>query len=163
MDSEWWKTVLTGNDQLRQRVAFALSELFVVSSENVDGQGINYYMNTLAKDAFTNWHTIMNDVTLSPAMGIYLNMLNSRKPSATLIANENFARENMQLFNLGLDLLNEDGSLKLNSNGNPIPAYTEAQVQAFARVYTGWTFANPDGSTPSGLTERRTIITPWSP
>ena len=150
-DSEWWDAVLTGNDQLRQRVAFALSELFVVSSEDVDGQGINYYMNTLANDAFTNWYTIMNDVTLSPAMGIYLNMLNSQKPSATLIANENFARENMQLFNLGLDLINQDGSLQLDANGNPIPAYTQAQVQAFARVYTGWTFANPDGSTPSGL------------
>ena len=82
-------------------------------------------------------------------MGNYLNMLNSAKP-ATIngvgqIANENYAaRELMQLFTLGLDLLNQDGSLQLDGNGNPmIPAYTEAQVQAFARAYTGWTYALP--------------------
>jgi len=149
LESEWWKTVLTGNDQLRQRVAFALSEIFVVSSDTVTGQGINAYANMLANDAFTNWYTIMNDVTLSPAMSIYLNMENSYKPNATQIANENFARENMQLFNLGLDLLNGDATLQINANGNPTPAYTEAQVQAFARAFTGWTFANLDGSTPS--------------
>ena len=151
LESEWWQAVLTGNDQLRQRVAFALSEIFVVSSAVITGQGINDYANTLANDAFTNWYTIMNDVTLSPAMGQYLNMLNNQKPTATLIADENFARENMQLFNLGLNLINQDGSPKLDANGNPIPTYTEAQVQAFARVYTGWTYANADGSTPTGL------------
>ena len=124
-DSEWWHAVLTGDDQLRQRVAFALSELFVVSSEDVDGQEVQLLLNPLATDAFTNWYTIMNDVTLSPAMGIYLNMFNSRKPTGTLIANENFARENMQLFNLGLDLINQDGTLQLVANGNPIPVYTK--------------------------------------
>ena len=150
-ESSWWNAVLTGNDQLRQRVAFALSQLFVVSSDTVPGTGINYYHNLLAADAFTNWYTIMTDVTLSPAMGIYLDMLNSVAPSSpTLIADENYARENMQLFNLGLDLINQDGSLQLDGNGNPIPAYTQAQVQAFARAYTGWVFANADGSTPSG-------------
>ncbi len=145
--SEWWQTAITGNDQLRQRVAFALGQLFVVSTNTITGYEAQPYMNLLAQDAFSNWYTIMNDVTLSPAMGIYLNMLNSAKPTATLIANENYARENMQLFNLGLDLINQDGSLQY-ANGNPIPAYTEAQVQAFARAYTGWTFANQDGSTP---------------
>ena len=151
LESEWWQAVLTGNDQLRQRVAFALSEIFVVSSDVVTGQGINDYANTLANDAFTNWYTIMNDVTLSPAMGQYLDMLNNQKPTATLIADENFARENMQLFNLGLNLINQDGSPKLDANGNPIPTYPEAQVQAFARVFTGWTYANANGSTPTGL------------
>ena len=150
-ESSWWNAVLTGNDQLRQRVAFALSEMFVVSSDSVAGQGLTYYHNLLAADAFSNWYTIMNDVTLSPAMGIYLDMVGSYKPTGTLIADENYARENMQLFNLGLDLLNQDGSLQLDGNGNPIPAYTEAQVQAFARAYTGWTYANPDGSTPSSF------------
>jgi uncharacterized protein (DUF1800 family) len=88
-------------------------------------------------------------------MGYYLNMLNSTKPTGTLSANENYARENMQLFNMGLDLLNQDGSLQLDGNGNPIPAYTQAQVQAFARAFTGWTYANADGSTPS--------VTNWVP
>ena len=78
-------------------------------------------MNMLAADAFTNWYTIMNDVTLSPAMGIYLNMLNSQAPTATLIANENYARENMQLFNLGLDLINQDGSLQLDGERQSHP------------------------------------------
>jgi uncharacterized protein (DUF1800 family) len=151
VESEWWQTVLTGNDQLRQRVAFALSELFVVSSDDVSGWGIQYYHNLLATDAFTNWYTIMNDVSLSPAMGIYLNMVNSRAAAPGQIANENFARENMQLFNMGLDLINQNGTSQLDSYGNQIPAYTEAQVEQFSRVFTGWTFANTDGSTPSAL------------
>ena len=150
-ESEWWQTVITGNDQLRQRVAFALSQLFVISTDTVTGWDVQYYMNTLAQDAFSNWYTIMNDVTLSPGMGHYLDMLNSAKPTPTLIADENYARENMQLFNLGLNLINQDGSLQLDANGNPIPTYTEAQVQAFARAYTGWTYANADGSTPAGF------------
>jgi uncharacterized protein (DUF1800 family) len=91
----------------------------------------------------------MKDVTLSPAMGAYLNMLNSAKPSGTEIANENYARENMQLFTIGLDLLNPDGTLQSDSNGNAIPAYTEAQVQAFARAYTGWTYAAATGGVPT--------------
>ncbi len=100
-ESEWWQTAVTGNDQLRQRVAFALGQLFVTSSDTIQGGGMQYYANLLASDAFTNWYQIMNDATLSPAMGIYLNMVNSAKQSGTLIANENFARENMQLFSLG--------------------------------------------------------------
>ena len=152
VESEWWHTVITGNDQLRQRVAFALSEIFVVSSGNtVPGWAMQPYLNMLASDAFTNWKQIMHDVTLSPAMGIYLDMLDSAKPTGTLIADENYARENMQLFNLGLNLINQDGTLKLDANNNPIPTYNETQVQAFARAFTGWTYANADGSTPSGF------------
>jgi len=82
-------------------------------------------------------------------MGAYLNMLNSAKAPAGQIANENYPRELMQLFTIGLDELNQDGSLQLDGNGNPIPTYTEAQVQAFARAYTGWTYANADGSAPT--------------
>jgi uncharacterized protein (DUF1800 family) len=89
----------------------------------------------------------MKDVALSPAMGGYLNMLNSAAPAAGQIANENFARENMQLFTLGLNQLNQDGTLQLDGSGNPIPTYSQAQVQAFARAYTGWTLANTNGST----------------
>ena len=151
-ESEWWQTVITGNDQLRQRVAFALSQLFVVASGTTEpGWAMQPYLNMLASDAFTNWYQIMNDVTLSPAMGIYLDMLDSAKPTGTLIADENYARENMQLFNLGLNLIYQDGSPQLDANGNPIPAYSEAQVQAFARAFTGWTYANPDGSTPTSF------------
>ncbi len=148
--SEWWQTVLTGPDQLRQRVAFALSEIFVVSTDSINARAVTTYHNMLANDAFTNFYTIMHDVSLSSAMGGYLNMLNSYKPSTVngvvQIANENYSRELMQLFTVGLDLLNPDGTLQLDANGQPIPVYTEAQVQAFARAYTGWTYANATGS-----------------
>ena len=148
-ESEWWQTVLSGPDQLRQRVAFALSELFVISSDSVSAETITYYHNTLAQDAFTNFYSIMNDVTLSPGMGNYLNMLNSAKAPAGQIANENYPRELMQLFTIGLDILNGDGSLQLDGNGNPIPTYTQDQVQAFAKAYTGWTYATSTGGVPS--------------
>jgi uncharacterized protein (DUF1800 family) len=152
-ESEWWQAVLTGNDQLRQRVAFALSQTWVISTDSVLGNAIPQYQNIFLNDAFTNWFQIMQDVTRNPGMGIYLNMAQSAAAAAGSgqIANENYAREDMQLFNMGLYLLNQDGTLQLDANGNPIPAYTEAQVQAFARVFTGWTFANSDGSTPPWL------------
>jgi len=144
--SEWWQTMLTGPDQLRQRVAFALSEMFVVSTNSVNARAVTTYQNTLANDAFGNFYNIMQDVTLSPAMGAYLNMLNSAKPATGQIANENYARELMQLFTTGLYMLNQDGTPQLDSSGNTIPVYTELQVQAFARAYTGWTYANATGT-----------------
>jgi uncharacterized protein (DUF1800 family) len=147
--SEWWQTVLTGPDQLRQRVAFALSEIFVVSTDSINARAVTPYQNILAKDAFTNFATIMKDVSLSPAMGGYLNMLDSNKPAAGQIANENYPRELMQLFTTGIDLLNSDGTLQLDTSGNPIPVYNEAQVQAFARAYTGWTYAAAGGGAPA--------------
>jgi uncharacterized protein (DUF1800 family) len=147
--SEWWQAALADDDQLRQRVAFALSEIFVISSYNVNATTITYYHNTLARDAFTNFSTIMHDVSLSPGMGIYLNMLNSAKASKGQIANENYARELMQLFTIGLDQLNLDGTPQMDASGNTIPTYNEAQVQAFARAYTGWTYANASGGSPT--------------
>jgi len=144
-ESEWWQTVLTGPDQLRQRVALALSEIFVISSDSVNATTITYYHNTLAQDAFGNFQTIMHDVSVSPGMGAYLNMLNSAKAPTGQIANENYARELMQLFTIGLYELNSDGTQKQDANGNPIPTYTQDQVQAFAKAYTGWTYATSSG------------------
>jgi uncharacterized protein (DUF1800 family) len=148
--SEWWQTAVTAPDQLRQRVAFALSEMFVVSTNSISPYAVTPFQNLLATDAFANFSTVMKDVTLSTAMGNYLNMLNSAKPATingvAQIANENYARENMQLFTIGINLLNPDGTPQLDSNGNMIPAYTQAQVQAFARAYTGWTYANTNGT-----------------
>ncbi|MGB7266349.1 MAG: DUF1800 domain-containing protein, partial [Terracidiphilus sp.] len=148
-ESEWWQTVLNGPDQLRQRVAFALSEIFVISSDTDNATTITYYHNMLAQDAFTNFYTIMHDVSVSPGMGAYLNMLNSAKAPAGQIANENYPRELMQLFTIGLDELNSDGSLQLDGSGNPIPNYTQDQVQAFAKAYTGWTYATSAGGVPT--------------
>ncbi len=138
---------LNNSDQLRQRVALALSEIWVTSNVTVPPQGMAPYMRLLLQDAFGNYRTLMNDVTLSPAMGLYLNMVDNDKPSATGHANENYARELMQLFTLGLDLLNDDGTPQLDSSGNPIPTYTQANVQTFARAYTGWTYPTQTGQT----------------
>jgi uncharacterized protein (DUF1800 family) len=151
--SEWWQASITAPDQLRQRVAFALSEMFVISTNSVNARSVTPFQNLLTTDAFANFYTVMHDVTLSTGMGAYLNMLNSAKPATVngvaQIANENYSRENMQLFTIGLDLLNPDGTLQVDSSGNPIPAYTQAQVQAFARAYTGWTYATATGGSPT--------------
>jgi uncharacterized protein (DUF1800 family) len=147
----FWQNALTANDQLRQRVAFALSEIFVVSTNEVNARSIPSYQNVLLNDAFGNFQQIMTDVTLSTAMGAYLNMLNSGVAPAGQIANENYARELMQLFSTGLYLLNPDGSPQLNGQGQMQPVYTEAQVQAYARALTGWTYAGPTGGLPAAF------------
>ncbi len=140
----WWNDILFGQDQLRQRVAFELSKLFVVSVPSVDPRYMPYFLNTLSRDAFGNWYTLMRDVSLSSAMGWYLNMGNSFAPGPGQRANENFARELMQLFSIGATALNQDGTPKLDANGNPVPNYTQDVVQNFALAYTGWTFATND-------------------
>lgn len=149
--SSFWKNALTANDQLRQRVAFALSEMFVVSTDMVNARTIPSYHNLLADDAFGNFRQLLNDVATSPAMGAYLNMLNSDAAPAGQIANENFARELMQLFTTGLYLLNADGSIQLDGQGMPQPVYSQAQVQAYARALTGWTYANASGGVPTSF------------
>ena len=142
--SDWLKIAVTANDQLRQRISLALSELWV--APNQSDAGMVYYLNTMANDAFTNYRTIMQDLALAPQMGNYLNMVNSGAAAPGLIPNENFGREAMQLFTLGLDALNPDGSTQLDVNNNPVLTYTETQVQAFAKAYTGWTYASPTGA-----------------
>ncbi len=145
----FFTNALTGPDQLRQRVALALSEIWVTSGNTIPPQGMAPYMRLLSQDAFANYRQIMYDITLSPAMGTYLNMVNNDKPNtaANTHANENYSRELMQLFTLGLNTLNQDGSLKLDTSGNPIPTYDQNAVQAFARAYTGWTYPTQPGST----------------
>jgi uncharacterized protein (DUF1800 family) len=145
----FFTNAMSNPDQLRQRVAFALSQIFVTSNVTVPPQGMAPYLRTLSNDAFTNYRQIMQDVTLSPAMGLYLNMVNNDKPNTAngTHANENYARELMQLFTIGLNLINEDGSLQLDANANPIPTYSQAQVTAFGRVYTGWTYPTEPGNT----------------
>ena len=140
---------LSGQDQLRQRVALALSEIWVTSGFTVPPQGMAPYMRLLLQDAFGNYRTLMYDVTLSPAMGRYLDMVNNDKPSTSPVthANENYARELLQLFTVGLDQLNEDGTLIVDSGGKPIPTYSQNDVQAFARVFTGWTYPTAPGAT----------------
>jgi uncharacterized protein (DUF1800 family) len=143
----FYTNALNNPDQLRQRIALALSEIWVTSGFTVPPQGMAPYMRLLLQDAFVNYRTLMNDVTLSPAMGRYLDMVNNDNPPAGQHANENYARELMQLFTLGLDKLNQDGTLQLDTSGNPIPTYTQADVDSFALAYTGWTYPTQTGMT----------------
>jgi len=131
-------------DQLRQRVAFALSQIFVVSGiEIYEAYGMADYQNMLLNDAFGNFRTLLEDVTLSPVMGRYLDMATNDKTDAALgtSPNENYGREVLQLCSIGLYELNPDGSQKLDGSGAPIPTYDQSVVIGFSAVFTGWTYA----------------------
>ena len=147
---KFWANVAQSPDQLRKRVGFALHQIFMVSQQdsNLYDQARAYasYLDTLNKNAFGNYRTLLEDMALSPAMGIYLSHLRNRKEDAATgrLPDENFAREVMQLFSIGLVELNTDGSPKLNAQGKPIETYTNADVMALAKVFTGWGWAYPD-------------------
>jgi uncharacterized protein (DUF1800 family) len=135
---------LNDSDQLRQRVAFALSQIFVVSGiEIYEAYGMANYQNMLLNDAFGNFRDLLQDVTLSPVMGRYLDMADNDKTNAALgtSPNENYGREVLQLCSIGLYELNPDGSQQLDSNGAPIPTYDQDVVEGFSSIFTGWTYA----------------------
>lgn len=141
----WWKQSVTSPDQLRQRVAFALSEIMVVSQQGVltdNSLALSSYYDTLLKDAFGNFRTLLKDVTLHPAMGVYLDMRRNDKanPNLGTRPNENYAREIMQLFSVGLNRMWPDGTLVLNSQGEIVPTYDQHVIEGFARVFTGWNY-----------------------
>jgi uncharacterized protein (DUF1800 family) len=134
------------SDQLRQRTVFCLSQIWVVSGNTVNQPKFyTPYLRVLAADAFANYRTLMEDVTLNPGMGIYLNMADNAKPNpaAGTHANENYARELLQLFTLGPNLLNPDGTPVLQPDGSFVPTYHQQDIQALARAFTGWTFPGP--------------------
>ncbi|MEO5957797.1 MAG: DUF1800 family protein, partial [Opitutaceae bacterium] len=141
----WWKNALTAPDQLRQRVALALSEIFVVSDvpsmlfQNTLGLA-NYY-DVLVRGSFGNYRQVLEEVTLSPIMGFYLSHLRNRRAVGTALPDENYAREVMQLFSIGLNQLNPDGTLKLDALGLPIPTYDQTTITEMAKVFTGWAYA----------------------
>lgn len=132
---------VAGGDQLRERVGLALNELWVVGADKVsDPLGYTNYLRTLSKDALGNYYNLMYDVTLTPAMGHYLDMVDNDAPAPGQHANENYAREIMQLFCLGLNQLNPDGTAVLDASGNPVPTYTQNDVMDLGRAFTGWTY-----------------------
>jgi uncharacterized protein (DUF1800 family) len=147
---KFWERAANAPDQLRKRVAFALHQIFMVSQvdSNLYYQGRAYaaYVDLLNKNAFGNFRTLLEDMALSPAMGIYLSHMRNRKEDVATgrMPDENFARELMQLFTIGLYELNIDGSLKRDASGNPIETYGNADVVAMAKVFTGWGWAYPD-------------------
>lgn len=144
------QNAMNGPDQLRQRVAFALSQIIVTSGSEVNHPyGMARYQQILLDHAFGNYRDLLFHTTLSPVMGRFLDMANSNKPDAArgISANENFAREILQLFSVGLNELNLDGTEKKDAAGNPIPTYSQTTVENFARVFTGWTYAPVGGGT----------------
>ena len=145
----WWQNVMQGDDQLRQRVAFALSEIFVISDLDYElgnsQYGVTDFYDMLAENAFGNYRTLLEKVTLHPTMGVYLGMLRNQKanPALFIRPDENYAREVLQLFSIGLYELGQDGqTIPLNS---PVDSYSQETVENFARVFTGWNFADSPG------------------
>ena len=139
----WWKTSMTAPDQLRQRVAFALSQIHVVSGQGPledNSVAISDFYDTLAANAFGNFRDILVGTTMTPGMGRYLDMLGNDKPDLAVgrSPNENYAREIKQLFSIGLYRMWLDGTLVLDSSDSPVPTYTQREIVGFAHVFTGW-------------------------
>jgi uncharacterized protein (DUF1800 family) len=145
------RNAIGGEDQLRQRVAFALSQILVVSRRDANleekpGAIANYY-DTLVRHSLGNYGDLLRDVTFHPAMGVYLSHAGNQKadPSIPRYPDENYAREFLQLFTIGLWQLNPDGSRKLDGNSEPISTYDNGDVTEIARVFTGLYYAAPYG------------------
>jgi uncharacterized protein (DUF1800 family) len=151
VQESFWQQSMTAPDELRQRVKYALSQIFVISSNNTTSiqnmpRGEASYYDMLGNDAFGNYRQLLQDVTLSPMMGQFLSMLGNDKGNATTDPDENYAREVMQLFTIGLWQLNDDGSQQL-ANGQPIATYSNSDVMGLARVFTGFSWNIPGNST----------------
>jgi uncharacterized protein (DUF1800 family) len=148
----FWRNAVSGEDQLRQRVAFALSQIFVISLADPGiaqfPRGVAGYMDMLGKNAFGNFRQLLQDVSLHPMMGLYLSHLRNRKADIAVgrVPDENYAREVMQLFTIGLYQLDPDGSVKLDARNEPIDTYKIDDVMGLARVFTGFSWAGPDAS-----------------
>ncbi len=145
----WWETSVNAPDQLRQRVAFALSQIFVVSDENGDLNGqpvaLAAYYDLLLQNGFGDYRELLEQITLTPVMGHYLSMFRStRDGSAGIEPDENYAREIMQLFSIGLVELNADGTVRTDGQGQPIPTYNQTEIIGLAEAFTGWNFAGAE-------------------
>jgi uncharacterized protein (DUF1800 family) len=149
----WWRAATQEQGELRQRVAFAYSQIFVISLADgaVDVRGAGSYYDMLNRNAFGNFRTLLEDITLHPMMGRYLTYLANQKEdtAGTRTPDENYAREVMQLFTLGVNRLNANGTTQTDSSGAAIPSYTPADISGLAKVFTGisWYHPNPTNST----------------
>ncbi|MES2129604.1 MAG: DUF1800 domain-containing protein, partial [Pseudomonadota bacterium] len=158
--------LINSPDQLRRRVSFALSQWVTVSNAKVDNYGIILYMNFLQEHAFGSYGTLVRDLGTNPAMGEYLDNLYNRPTSDECPAcapNENYARELMQLFTLGVVQLNQDGSTKRDAQGRPLESYQQKDVEELARALTGWNFSNTPQGFDHGRYEGKLIPDPWEP
>jgi uncharacterized protein (DUF1800 family) len=161
--SKWFDDAINGPDQLRQRVAFALSQILVVSEYGPlrrSPLALAGYNDTLVAGALGNFRDLLEAVTLHPAMGAYLSMLGNRKSDAAsnIRADENYAREVMQLFSIGLVELNRDGTSRLDPDGQPIPTYDQATIENLARVFTGWNYAGASSFAAAKKTDANQVL-----
>jgi len=167
VQARFFTNAIHGRDQLRQRIAFALHKIWVVSGVDITTPPrLIPYLRIFPDLAFDNYRAIMRKVTLNPAMGEYLDMRNNVKanPARGTFPNENYGREFLQLFTIGLYQLNSDGSRQLN-NGVPIPTYGQSTIGEFSRVFTGWTYPTMPGATPraSNPAYYEGDMVPWEP
>ncbi len=147
VSSSWWHKALSSPDQLRGRVAFALSEILVISMQSASLADLPYtcasFYDLLLDNAFGNYKELVTKVSMHPAMGIYLSHMSNRLPDGNgRIPDQNFAREIMQLFTIGLSKLNMDGSLVLDAKGRSIDTYKPYDVEVLSHVFTGWGWAH---------------------
>ncbi|MEL7426150.1 MAG: DUF1800 family protein [Bacteroidota bacterium] len=138
----WWNNILKSEDHVRQRVTHALSQIFVISEKSnlqLSGPGMANYYDLLHEHAFGNFRDLLYDVSLHPMMGFYLSHINNPKSDEAnnIHPDENYAREIMQLFSIGLFELNPDGTRQLDEDGNPIPTYDNDDIKEFAKIFTG--------------------------
>lgn len=175
----WWKYSITGQDQLRQRLAFALSEIMVVSWANNSGplrdngriladyydQLVDYCLPTAGLTDSGNFRGILKQVTLTPAMGLYLDMRGNQKGDDTIgrHPNENYAREIMQLFSIGLNRMWDDGKFIIDANANLVPTYTQPSIIGLSKLLTGWNYAQPlqaSGRLPTSFSPAADYLNP---
>ena len=152
LQRQFMTNALTQPDQLRQRVAFALHGFIVVAGRDLNNNEASWYapyLQTIDRDAFGNFRQLLFDITVNPGMGRFLDMAGNSR----VAPNENYARELMQLFSIGTDLLNQDGTPVLDANGNRVPTYGQAEITDFARVFTGWVIPN------TNVTINGTVVT----
>lgn len=156
-ENAFWQQSLTAPDQLRQRVAYSLHEMLVISMTSTGVQnmprGAAHYYDTLAADAFGNFRKLLQDVTLNPMMGQWLAMQGNDKGNGTTDPDENYAREVMQLFTIGLYQLNDDGTQKLDGMGKPIPTYSNTDVMGLAKVFTGFSWNVPGNTSDTAWSD----------
>ncbi|MEP7276613.1 MAG: DUF1800 domain-containing protein, partial [Betaproteobacteria bacterium] len=144
LQRDFFTNAVSAGDQLRQRVAWALSQILVVSATESDlsyAYAMARYQGLMFRHAFGNYRDLLTDVSVSPAMGNYLDSVNNDRAAGTRVPNENYAREILQLFSLGLTELRPDGTPILDGNGAPVPTYGQDEIKEFAKIFTGWTYA----------------------
>jgi len=148
-DYAWWQYHMTSDDLLRHRVALALSEIVVISDKSIfenNPYALSDYYDILLQNAFGNYRDILQEITYHASMGVYLTFMNNAKTNEeeNQFPDENYAREVMQLFTIGLNMLNTDGTIILDSIGQPVPTYDNIDIFEFSKIFTGLTWEDRD-------------------